>query len=130
VSQEEPTSDTPPYSGPIHRRHVLYPDRYVWLVFFSALDIMITHTILGKFGAFGGREVNSIADWVIKEFGLWGAIGLKFLSVIVVVLVCEFVGRASPRTGRRLATGVLVLSTLPVAWELIILAVFAVRGPS
>jgi hypothetical protein len=127
VSQEPQSTSQ---DTPLYKRGVLYPETYVWFLFFSALDIMLTHTILGKFGAFGGREINSIADWVIKQFGLWGAIGLKFLTVTVVILVCEAVGRANPRTGRRLATLVLVLSTLPVAWELFILALFALRGPT
>jgi hypothetical protein len=112
----------------IRRRPVLYPNHYAWFVLFSALDILLTHTILARFGAYGGRELNSIADWVIKQFGLWGAIGLKFATVIFVVLICEVVGRKSAASGRRLAWAVVGLSILPVAWELLALAGFAILG--
>jgi hypothetical protein len=127
--------------APLHRRPVLYPNHYAWFVLFSALDIMLTHKILGaaKFhavsdavfgeeGPFNGRELNSIADWVIQQFGLWGAIGLKFATVIFAVLVCEYVGSKRPRTGRRLVSVVVVLSIFPVAWELALLAWFAFKG--
>ena len=117
-----------PGDPPVHSRHVQFPNHYTWFILFSALDIMLTHTILGRFGAFGGRELNSIADWVIKEFGLWGAIGLKFASVILVVLICEYVATKNLRTGRRLATAIVVLSVFPVAWELAALGWFAIHG--
>src|SRR5207245_2795819 len=117
------------------------PNHYVWMVLFSALDIMLTHKILGahrfsgvseavfgEAGPFNGRELNSLADWVIRQFGLWGAIGLKFASVILVVLICEFVGTRSARAGRRLAWILVILSTFPVVWELVALAWFAVHG--
>jgi hypothetical protein len=127
--------------APFHRRPVLYPNHYVWFVLFSALDIMLTHRILGaeKFsgvmdevfgpaGPFNGREMNSLADWIIHRFGLWGAIGFKFASVIFVVLVCEYVGRRVPKSGRRLANVVVALSIVPVAWELALLAWYARTG--
>jgi hypothetical protein len=112
----------------IHRRHARHPNHYTWFILFSALDIMLTHTILGQFGAFGGRELNSIADWVIQQLGLWGAIGLKFATVIVVIAVCEVVAHMKPVTGLKLAHTVVVLSVFPVAWELGLLGWFAVHG--
>jgi hypothetical protein len=115
-------------NAPLHRRPVLYPNHYAWFVLFSAMDIMLTHTILGRFGAFGGRELNSIADWVIKQFGLWGAIGLKFATVILVVFICELVGSKSASAGRKLARMVVILAIFPVAWELAALAWFALKG--
>jgi hypothetical protein len=130
-----------PAQSPHPEGHVLYPNQYVWLVLFSALDIMLTHRILGaarfagvadavfgEAGPFNGRELNSLADWVIKQFGLWGAIGLKFASVILVILICEYVGTKSPKGGRRLAWTLVILSTFPVAWELVLLAWFAFKG--
>lgn len=98
--------------APIHRRHVLYPDRYAWYVLASALDIMVTVTVLVHLGA---REVNTFAQWSIEHFGTWGLIGLKFLSVILVVVICEHIGRRRPRTGAALATTAIFLSLLPVA---------------
>ncbi len=112
-----------------HRAPVLYPNHYAWFVLTSSLDIMLTHTILTQFAEFGGRELNTFADWVIGQFGLPGAIGLKFMSVVTVVIICEIVGRKHPRTGRRLATAVLLLSLIPLVAALGQLALFAVTEP-
>src|SRR2546426_5662337 len=79
-------SDATLPSLPPHRRPVLYPDRYAWYVLASSLDVMVTVTLLVHLG---GREVNSFAQWSIERFGTWGLIGLKFLSVILVVAICE-----------------------------------------
>ena len=98
--------------GAVHRRPVLYPDQYAWFVLFSALDIILTHTILEYFFDFGGREANTIADWVIRQYGMWGAIGLKFLTVVAVVVLCEVIGRLSPHAGRRLARVIVMLLSL------------------
>lgn len=95
----------------LRTRHVLYPNRYAWYVLASALDIMVTVTVLVHLGA---REVNTIAQWSIDRFGTWGLIGLKFLSVVLVVLICEYVGRRREKMGRWLATGAIFASLLPV----------------
>ncbi len=42
------------------RSGCLYPDLYTWFVFFAAMDVMLTWTIL----ALGGREINGFADRV------------------------------------------------------------------
>jgi uncharacterized membrane protein len=99
--------------APLHpaRRPVLYPDRYAWYVLASSIDIMMTVTVLVHLG-FG--EVNTFARWSIDRFGTWGLIGLKFASVIVVVFICEFVGRRHPRLGGRIATLAIALSLFPV----------------
>ena len=68
------------------RRGVLYPDHYCWYILAGAVDIMLTHLILERFG---GWEVNRIADRLIQMMGLWGLILLKFSTVIVVVVICE-----------------------------------------
>ena len=58
--------------------HVLYPDRYVWYVFVSAMDIMVTVMVLIHLRM---QEANTFAQWSIDHFGTWGLIGLKFLSI-------------------------------------------------
>src|SRR5688572_17904597 len=83
------------------RRQVLYPNRYAWYVLVSALDIMFTVALLVHLGA---REVNMLAQASIELFGTWGLIGLKFLSVVLVVAICEWVGRQRPRLGGKVAT--------------------------
>lgn len=106
-------------------RAVLYPDAYAWYVLASSLDIMVTHTILHHFD---GREVNLLAARLIERFGHWGLIGLKFASVIVVVLVCEFVGRARPGLGRGLVILAVVLGAFPVGIGLLQLAAWVGWG--
>lgn len=109
-------------AGVIARRAVLYPDHYCWFVLFSALDIMLTHTILHRYEDYNGRELNTFADFVIRHAGLNGAIGLKVVSIVVVVLVAEYVGWKKPATGRTLATCVVAMSTVPVIFAVVQLA--------
>ncbi|HVP74186.1 MAG TPA: DUF5658 family protein, partial [Phycisphaerales bacterium] len=87
-----------------------YQNQYVWFVFFSALDIMLTWAILRR----GGREVNPVADQIIDMWGLTGAILFKFSLTMLVVIVCEVVGRKRLSTGTWLATTAMVVSAIPV----------------
>lgn len=93
-------------------RAMLYPNLYAWFVFASALDIMLTHSIIQQLG---GVEVNTIADWFIRTFDWWGAIALKFATVLFVVGVCEVAGQRNDRKGRRLAIAAVVLGFFPIA---------------
>jgi uncharacterized membrane protein len=106
-------------------RPVLYPDQYAWYILASALDIMVTITVLVHLGA---REVNMLAQRSIDLFGTWGLIGLKFLSVILVVGICEFVGRRRPRAGKRLATAAILISLIPVVSAAIQAAALGMAG--
>jgi hypothetical protein len=106
----------PASAGEALRRQVLYPNRYAWYVLVSALDIMLTVTLLVHLGA---EEVNMIAQGSIELFGTWGLIWLKFLSVILVVLICEWVGRVRQRSGRRLATAAIFISLFPISAALV-----------
>ena len=90
---------------------VLYPTQYVLYVLVSSLDLITTHTVMRHFGAV---EVNTIADRAIKMFGFWGLIGLKFGTVVAVVLICEYVGRRRPRTGLKIAEWAVAISAVPV----------------
>lgn len=96
---------------------VLYPSRYLWLVLFSSMDIMLTWVVL----AMGGREINWIAAQVIHEWGLPGAILFKFALVTLFIVACEMVGRMKPPTGRRLASVGVLISAFPVVWTLLLL---------
>lgn len=101
------------------RSGALYPNLYVWYVLASALDVMVTYSILEHFD---GWEVNLLAAHLIERFGNWGLIGLKFSSVVVVVCVCEAVGRARASAGRWLAIAAIVVGALPVGIGLLQLA--------
>lgn len=93
------------------RRAVLFPNHYCWYVIGSSLDIFVTYVIIEHFH---GREVNRLADALIQRFSEWGLIGLKFSTVMLVIVICEFIGRRSSRVARRLATAAVVLAALPV----------------
>lgn len=80
---------------------------------------MLTHTILEKFREFGGRELNTFADFVIRHAGLNGAIALKVASIVTVVLVLEYVGRKRPATGVTFANCVVAMSVVPVLLALV-----------
>lgn len=95
-----------------------YPNAYVWFVFVSAMDIMLTWAVLTA----GGTEANPIAKTVIDQWGLPGAIGFKFSLVLFVILVCEIAGRRRDRTGRGLAYLAVGVSSVPVLWSLSLLA--------
>ena len=89
---------------------MLYQTAYKWFVMISALDVILTWTIL----KLGGNEVNVLADTVIAHAGLKGIVIYKFCLVILVVLICEVVGRRRPWVGRNLARTAVAITTLPV----------------
>ena len=92
------------------RREPLYPNVYVWFVFVSFLDVMLTYVVL----SLGGREVNHVANWVLQTFGIGGMVLFKFALVAVVILICETVGRRKLTTGRRLAEWAVAITCIPV----------------
>lgn len=104
--------------------HVLYPRLYTWVVFLASMDIIMTWVILHM----GGSEVNALAATVIERWGLVGMIVLKFVSIIAVVLISEFVGRRKHTTGRWLVMATIVISVLPVTLSFALLVRF-VHGP-
>jgi len=87
-----------------------YPNAYMWFVFLSAMDVMVTTSIL----YLGGREVNPIADAVIQRFGTPGMVVYKFIIVAVIVIICEFVGRRKRGAGRVIAYCGVGLTMVPV----------------
>jgi len=100
----------------VPRGPVLYPSLYAWYVLASCLDIVVTYAIVYRLG---GSEVNAVANSLLQMFGHWGLIGLKFSTVILVVAVCELVGRRSTAWGQRLAKAAVVVSAFPVGAGLV-----------
>jgi hypothetical protein len=86
----------PPTSPSFWRRRPLYPNHYVWFIFLSTLDVLLTWLIL----AASGVEANPIAAAVIDRFGFHGMIVYKFLLMVVVIFLCERIGRRNDRAGR------------------------------
>ena len=95
-----------------------YQNSYVWLILVSALDLILTMLVLF---VWDGHEVNPVAAAVIAQMGYVGAIGLKFGIVILVILICELIGRRSDRDGRTLATGAILISVVPVIYTFVLL---------
>jgi hypothetical protein len=89
---------------------VLYENHYTWFVFVSALDVMLTWVILHT----GGREANQLAAMVLERFGLEGLVVFKFVLVILVIAICEILGRKNLQTGRRLASWAVALTCVPL----------------
>jgi hypothetical protein len=99
------------------RKVVLFPNLYLWLVFVASIDIMLTRLVL----FFGGTEINPIAALVIKQFGIPGMTAFKFSIVILVVMVCEFVGRVRWSTARNLVVFAVAISAFPVVWSCVLI---------
>jgi len=89
---------------------MLYPNHYVWFVFVSSLDVILTWVIV----LLGGAEANPIADAVLQHAGLNGMVAFKFCIVIFVVIMCEWVGKREPRTGFKLAEWSVAISAIPI----------------
>jgi hypothetical protein len=98
-----------PPSAP-RSREMRYQNVYVWFIFVSALDIMLTWIVLFH----GGREANLLANAVLHRFGLPGIVTFKFALVILIVVLCEIIGRRDHSAGRRLAKWALAISAVPV----------------
>jgi hypothetical protein len=97
--------------------HVRYPNEYVWFVFVSALDLMLTWVVL----AFGGRETNGVAAHVLQRYGLVGFVIFKFALVVLVICLCEVIGRHNDRVARRIAAFAVVVTCLPVLLSILLL---------
>lgn len=96
-----------------------YQSAYVYLVFVSALDIVLTGLVLYRWN---GDEVNPIAAEIIRQMGFGWALLFKFGMMLVAVIVCEVIGRRSDRVGRRLAVAAVIINGLPVVYTLVVLA--------
>jgi len=106
-------------------RAVLYPNLYLWLIFVSALDVILTRVIL----FFGGKEINPIADWILAEFGRMGMSIFKFIIVAVVIVCCEIIGRRSWNVARNLAVVSILISLVPVLWSSFIILTLILDPP-
>jgi hypothetical protein len=102
-----------------NRRGMLYENTYVWFVFLSCLDIFLTWCVLYR-GV--GVEANGVAAWVIARFGRVGMVLFKLALVVVVILVCEAVGRRNRSVGHKLARAAVGLTCVPLVIAVTILA--------
>jgi hypothetical protein len=89
---------------------VLYPRYYRWVILFASLDVILTWIILTR----GGAELNIIAKQVIDSAGLPGMLAYKFFLIILVLVICEHIGRIRFHTGRGVALTAIALNIFPV----------------
>ena len=68
-----------------------------------------------------GFEANPIAEAVITKMGYVWAIVFKFAIVVLVVIICEFIGRRDERGGRTLAVGAVIINAIPVMYSFVLL---------
>lgn len=92
---------------------VHFPNLYLWLVFLSALDVVLTRVIL----YFNGTELNPLAAWIIARGGQLGMSLFKFAIVAFVIIICEYTARVDTKMSRRLALAGCVITAVPVIWS-------------
>ena len=102
---------------------LLFPQRYLWFIVFSALDVLLTFVIL----QLGGREANPVADWVLQTLGIAGMTVFKFALVSLVIVLIEIVGRRDMPAGRRMTLYAIALTMTPVVISVILIS-GALRG--
>ena len=118
-SSQIPQNKTPWHAVP----HMRFPSAYLWLVFLSSLDIMLTWVIL----SLKGQELNPIANAVIQHSGLTGMIIFKYSLTIFVIIMCEIIGRKKNRTAKMLITFGVVLTCIPIFIQFKILGFFVLN---
>ena len=106
---------------------VRYPNAYVWFIFLAALDIMLTYLILhpvlfardATMTESRGSEANALANWFIERWDVPGMVIFKFVLVVLVVVLCELIGRRKDETGRRIAEWAVAITSIPVLVALV-----------
>ena len=96
---------------------MLYETQYVWFIFVSSMDLMMTWIIL----YLGGWEANPVARHVLDAFGMNGMVVFKMSLVVLVIVLCEWVGRKSHIAGKRLAIAGVVVTCIPVILAFLLL---------
>ena len=95
-----------------------YENTYVWLIFISCLDIMLTWVVLWH----GGREANAIAAAILRRFGLPGIVLFKLGIVVFLIAICEQIGRRDHQKGHTFARAAVAISVIPVILAIAMLA--------
>ncbi|MDG2134335.1 MAG: DUF5658 family protein [Phycisphaerales bacterium] len=118
ISRIDGGSDQP---GLLDLPDMRFPELYVWLLFVSSLDIMLTWVILRD----GGSEVNPVARLVIDTWGLNGAILFKFGLILFVIVACEVIARTRPHVALLLIWFGVLISSFPPVWSVTLLVMHA-----
>ena len=95
-----------------------YQNAYLWLVLVSALDVFLTSLVLY---VWEGYEVNPIAGAIVERMGFGWTVAFKFALCVLVIIICEVVGRRRDRAGRRLVFAAVAISAIPVVFTFVLL---------
>jgi hypothetical protein len=97
-----------------------YQNAYVWLVLVASLDVVLTMLVLF---VWSGHEVNPIAAMVIEALGFGWAIGFKYAMIVLVIVICESIGRRDDRFGWWLSMLAIILNLIPVGYTFVLLLI-------
>lgn len=97
-------------AAPQRHGHVLFPDHYCWYLLACTIDLVLTNTLLNHFG---GIEVNGLAAGIIEAGGFWGLIAFKMATAVLVISICEHIGRSRTSTAKRVAEWAIAISAIP-----------------
>lgn len=106
------------------KREPRYPTIYTWFVFLSAMDVLLTYIVL----RLGGGEVNHVANAILQRFNFTGMIVFKFALVILVIGICELVGKHHDARGKRLAEWAVAITCIPVVYTSLMLGLHKLSG--
>mgnify|MGYP000978705533 CR=1 FL=1 len=104
----------------ILRRPMLYDEPLKWFIFLSVMDLLFTCIVL----KLGGQEVNWVANKILEVWDLYGLLGFKLIMVVIIILICDFVGRRNNPRGRFIALTAVGLTAIPVIMAIVQLLLF------
>ena len=96
----------------LERKIVLEEETAVFILVNFADIVLTAYTF-----SYGGWEVNALAAWIIRRFGIVGLAFYKFALVTFVVLVCQFIYSSHPKTARWLLIAGSICYGLLAAYE-------------
>ena len=83
---------------------------YVWLVFVSAMDLMLTWIILHK----GGIEATVVPDWLTPHYARVGGVFFKFGVMPGWTLISKCTARHNLDTARKFAIAAVCIAAIPI----------------
>ncbi|MHC4611896.1 MAG: DUF5658 family protein [Planctomycetota bacterium] len=89
---------------------IRYLSIYGCFIVVASLDIVLTWAVL----RLGGTEENVVAAAVIGHRGLVGMVLFKFSLVLLIIVMCEVIGRRRDEVGRKLAKLCVAITAVPV----------------
>ncbi|MBL0927710.1 MAG: hypothetical protein IBJ11_08670 [Phycisphaerales bacterium] len=100
------------------RTPVMYPRAFAAYIGLSAADVLLTSACFNH----GAYEANVVAGLFLRWGGEEGMAMFKFSTVMLVLLICQLVGRERTDVGRGVVHCACFVSALPVTLALFILA--------